>query len=108
MSEKVWQVNFKFNVSPDQYEQAVAPLAEPISQVPGLLWKVWIINNDEREAGGIHLFESQSALDAYAGGPIVDGILNHPALSDFEVKTFDVMHEYSRKTRAAVSEAMAT
>jgi hypothetical protein len=104
MSEKVWQVNFKFSVSPEQYAEAVAPLAEPISDVQGLLWKVWIMNPEEHEAGGIHLFADQAALEAYAGSEIVDGILNHPALSEFGVKTFDVMQEYSRTTRAPIGE----
>jgi hypothetical protein len=32
MAQKIWQVNFMFNVSPDQYTEAVKPLVEPISQ----------------------------------------------------------------------------
>ena len=102
MKQKLWQVNFKFNVSPDQYADAVAPLADPISEVDGLMWKIWIMNPEEQEAGGIHLFADQSALDAYASSEIVHGILSHPALSDFSVKTFEVMEPYSYKTRAPV------
>ena len=104
MAQKIWQVNYKFNVSPDQYTEAVAPLAEPISNIQGLLWKVWIMNPEDREAGGIHLFADQASLDAYASSEIVEGILNNPALSDFDVKTFDVMPEYSHSTRAPVGE----
>ena len=106
MAQKIWQVNYKFNVTPDEYSDAVAPLADPISDTPGLLWKVWIVNPEEREAGGIHLFADQMSLDAYAGGEIVNTVLNHPALSEFSVKTFDVMQEYSRKTRAMVGDAL--
>ncbi len=106
MLQKIWQVNFKFNVSLEQYTEAVAPLADPISNVPGLLWKVWIANSEEQEAGGIHLFADQQSLDAYAGGEIIAGILSHPALSDFSVKTFDVMKENSLKTHAPVGDAL--
>jgi hypothetical protein len=104
MPKKIWQVNFKFNVSAEQYSEAVAPLADPVSEVQGLLWKIWIVNAEESEAGGIHLFADQASLEAHAGGEIINGILNHPALSDFDVKTFDVMEENSRKTRAPLSE----
>lgn len=104
MAQKIWQVNFMFNVSPEQYTEAVKPLVEPISKVQGLLWKVWIMNPEEQEAGGIFLFADKISLDAYAGGEIVEGILNHPALSDFRVKTFDVMTEYSHTTRAPIGE----
>jgi hypothetical protein len=106
VAEKLWQVNFRFNLAPEQYSEAVAPLAEPISEVDGLLWKVWIMDPEERMAGGIHLFADQAALDAYAGGEIVAGILSNPALSDFDVKTFDVMGEYSRVTRAPLGEGL--
>ncbi|UCG25740.1 MAG: YdhR family protein [Chloroflexota bacterium] len=106
MSQKIWQVNFKFSVTPEQYSDAVAPLADPISEVPGLLWKVWIVNPEESESGGIHLFADQASLDAYAASDIVNGILSNPALSDFSVKTFEVMEEYSHKTRAPVGDAI--
>lgn len=108
MPQKLWQVNFKFNVTPEQYADAVAPLGDPVSEVEGLLWKVWIVNPEEREAGGIHLFADQQALDAHAGGEIIATILNHPALSDFEVKTFNVMEENSRKSHAPLGEAVTT
>jgi hypothetical protein len=108
MPQKIWQVNFKFNVTPEQYADAVAPLAEPVSGVQGLLWKVWIVNPEEQEAGGIHLFTDQEALDAHASGEIIHTILNHPALSDFSVKTFDVMQENSRMTHAPLGAAVTT
>ena len=107
MSQKIWQVNFKFNVTPEQLVEAEAPLADPISKVPGLLWKVWIINPETQLAGGIHFFADQKSLDDYAGGEIIAGILSHPALSDFDVKAFDVMDEYSFKTRGPIGEKLA-
>ncbi len=99
MTAKILQINFKFNVSKEDYEKAVSPLANDIAAVPGLRWKVWIMNAEEREAGGILLFEDASSLEAYTSGPIAEGILNHPALSDFNVKVFDVMEEQSKVTR---------
>jgi hypothetical protein len=102
----IWQVNLKFSVTPEQYSEAVAPLADPISKVPGLLWKVWIVNPEENASGGIHLFADQASLDAYAASDIVNGILSNPVLSEFSVKTFEVMEEYSLKTHAPVGEAV--
>lgn len=100
VSEKVLQVNFKFKVSGEEYIQAVTPLAGAVAAVPGLEWKVWILNEDESEAGGIYLFKDGTSLEAYLNSEIVEGILNHPALSDFNVKSFDVMPEQSEVTRA--------
>ncbi len=65
MSEKILQINFKYNVSRAEYETAASPLADPISAVSGLLWKVWLINDGEQESGGIYLFADGDSLDAY-------------------------------------------
>lgn len=99
MAPKLLQVNFKFNVPLEDYEAAVAPLAAPIAAQPGLLWKVWLMNEAESEAGGIHLFEDQASLEAYLDGEIVAGIVSHPALSEMSVKVFDVMADTTAITR---------
>ena len=96
MEQKIWQVTFKYSVTPEELSAAFKPLADPIAQVPGLLWKTWIIDFEENIAGGIHLFANQAALDAHLKSDLVAGILSHPALSDFEVKTFDILEEFSR------------
>ena len=57
MSGMLLQLNFKYNVSPADYEGAVSPLADKFAAVPGLRWKIWMINEAESEAGGIYLFD---------------------------------------------------
>lgn len=102
MSQKILQINFKFNVSKDEYEQAVATLASPIADVSGMRWKVWIMNEAEQEAGGVYLFNNGASLKAYLEGPIVAGIVKHPALSDFSVKQFDILENVTAITRGPV------
>ena len=102
MSARILQINFKFNVSRAEYEQAVSPLADPIAAVAGLRWKIWLMNEAESEAGGIMLFDDEAAVKAYLGGPIVAQITSHPALSDFSVKQFDVLEEQTAITHGSV------
>ena len=75
-----------------------------IAAVDGLRWKVWLMNEDESEAGGIYLFEDSASLDAYLNGPIMAGVSAHPALSGFSVKRFDVMEALTAVTRGPVRE----
>ena len=75
-----------------------------IAAVDGLIWKVWIINEETQEAGGIHLFENEASLNAHLGGPIVAQLTGHPNLSDFNVKQFDVMEEPTTITRGPIGE----
>lgn len=107
MSQKILQINFKFNVPRPDFEAAAAPLAEPIAAVPGLLWKVWLMNEAEQASGGIYLFADGQSLDAYLESDIVAGIVSHPALSDFSVKQFEVMADVSVVTRGPVGTAVA-
>ena len=104
----VLQINFKFSVPRKDYETAVSPLADQIAAVAGLRWKVWIMNEAESEAGGIYLFEDEASLKAYTESDIVAGIVKHPALSDFSVKTFEVMDEVTAITRGPVDEKIAS
>ena len=80
------QLNLKFGVTSDEYEQAVGPLAGQLSEVPGHRWTIWLMNEKDQEAGGIYLFEDEASLGAFPEGPIVAGVSSHPALSDIKVK----------------------
>ena len=102
MMARILQLNFKFGVSPEAYEEAVAPLAEPIAAVDGLRGKVWLMSEAESEAGGIYLFDDAAATQAYLEGPIVAQVTSHPALSEFSVKQFDVMDKVTAVTRGPV------
>ena len=102
MKEKILQLNFKFNVPKVDYEQAVSPLADNFAAVPGLRWKIWLMNESENEAGGIYLFEDESSLQAYLEGPLAEGVKSHPALSDMSAKVFDSMDELTEITRGPI------
>lgn len=102
MSGKILQLNFKFKISRAEYEQAVSPLASKFAAVPGLRWKIWLMNEAEREAGGIYLFDNETSLQSYIEGPLAAAVSNHPAISDMSVKQFDIMDEVTAITRGPV------
>ncbi len=103
MSKKILQINFKIKVPRIDYEKATFDqFAKPIANVKGLLWKVWIINEAKKEAGGIYLFNDESSLKAFLEGNIVAEVMKHPALSDIEAKVFDVMDKHSKVTHGPV------
>ena len=104
MSDTVLQLNFKYDVSAEDYIGAVTPLAEQFAAVPGLRWKVWIINRDETEAGAIYLFENRDALQSFLESDLAATVTSHPALRDFSVKPFDVMKDQTAVTRGPIGE----
>ncbi len=104
MSGRIVQLNFKFSVSGEEYTQAVSPLADDFAAVPGLRWKIWMINEENSEAGGIYMFDDQASISEYLGGALAAQVINHPALSDFSVKQFDVMEAVTAVTRGPIEE----
>jgi hypothetical protein len=102
MSEVMLQVNFNYSVSKEEYEQAVSPLADKFANLPGLKWKVWILNAENSEAGGIYMFENQSSVDEYLAGPLAKIVTTHPALSNFSIKQFEIMEDTTKVTRGPV------
>jgi hypothetical protein len=100
--KKILQINLKFKVTRPELEKAFLEVAQPIANVKGLLWKVWLMNESEKSAGGIYLFEDDASTNAYLNGEIVAGIMKHPALSDIEAKVFDILPEHTKITRGPV------
>ena len=102
MASCVLQTNFTFTVSADEFQAAAEPLAEAFAAVPGLLWKVWLLNPQTREAGGVYLFENEDALAAFLDGPLVAGMRAHPAIEGITVRQLPVWEYPSAVTRAPI------
>jgi hypothetical protein len=101
---KILQVNFNYNVSEEEYSQTVASLADAFANVSGCQWKIWLVNEERKEAGGIYLFEDDASIQAMLDSELIAGVTSHPALSNFSVKQFDVLEDVSRITRAPIGE----
>ena len=106
MSEKILQLNLNFSISRTELETAWLKVAQPIAEVPGLRWKVWLMNEVEAEAGGIYLFENEAAAESYLAGPIVAALKSSPVVSNISAKLFDVLEGHSSITRGPVKSAL--
>jgi hypothetical protein len=104
MPGTILQVNFKLNVSPAEYEKTVTPMADAFAEVEGLRWKLWLLNQQEREAGGVYLFEDEPSCAAFLAGPLAAAVKSAPFLRELSIKRFDVMTEVTEVTRGPVSE----
>lgn len=103
MPQKILQINLKFSgVSRAQLEEAWLPAAQPIADTPGLRWKIWLVNEEERECGGIYLFDDEASARAFLEGPIVAATKSDPTISNASIKTFDTMVQHTDITRGPV------
>lgn len=79
-------------------------MAEPIGSFPGLLWKIWLKNEADQEAGGIYLFESLEAAQGFVGSPAVQNFAAHPMISALNAKFFEPDEVLSKATRGPLAE----
>jgi len=93
------QLSFKLNVSVEDYERAVTHAAQAIAAVDGLRWKIWIVNQTEREAGGVYQFENEEAADAYLSGPIITQLRGAPFQRDLVARKFGIIESLTAITR---------
>jgi hypothetical protein len=100
MSKTILQINYQFTSSLADFSSLVTPMAHPISAVPGLVWKIWLMNETGKEAGGIYLFESQEAAQAFVGSDAVKSFASHPTITGVNAKLFEPDETLSEITRA--------
>ena len=106
MAQKLLVTDYHYTCSTEEMEATLAALAPAFAQVPGCLWKITLLDAAQQQAGGVYLFRDEAALDAFKAGPLVAQVLAHPALSNFDLKTRDILREISEVTRAPLSETV--
>lgn len=97
---KLLQVDFPF-AGPfgEEMTQALAGLAESITQEPGFIWKIWTENSSQNIAGGIYLFESEATAQAYL--EMHSARLKELGVPEVRGRIFDVNADLSKITKAS-------
>jgi len=106
MPVQILLVTFKLNLSPEKYVEAVAPLAGDILNVPGLRWKIWLINATQNTAGGIYLFDDASYIQEFLASPVLAALKDHSTLANLCVKPFDVLQAETAATHGPLGEGV--
>jgi hypothetical protein len=106
MSVQLLFVSFQFNIPPAEYKQAIKPLVSHILNAPGLRWKIWLINEVERFAGGIYLFDDASSVQLFLASPLIGSLKQHPAFANVLVTPFDVLETETALTHGPVGKGV--
>jgi hypothetical protein len=103
MAQKILVTNYNYSVSREEFENMASELGQPFADVPGCLWKIWLIDDEKKEAGAVYLFKDEASLHEFKASPLVASVLSHPALSNFDLKERDVLADVSEVTRAPLT-----
>ncbi len=94
------QINFPYTESQADLEQHSVDAAGRFVDVDGLQWKVWLVNEASKTAGGIYLFDTREKAESYATGDMVAHLKN--VREGVEVSVFDTIDEAGIITNAPV------
>ena len=104
----ILQITFNLNVPAAEYQKMADSIAHAFLDVPGLRWKLWLLNPASQEAGGIYLFDSQASLDAYVNGPLVGQLRGLTSIRNISMKQFEVMPDLTALTRGPIEAALTS
>ena len=89
-------ITFTSSVGLNELEDLFNAYADELVRQPGMLAKAWI--QDGSTLGGFHLFADEASVDAYLGSELAAGLMANGWFSNFEVRKFDVLADFSART----------
>ena len=113
MSEKsatsytVLHLRFKLRVQPDVFLAHSREAATTIASAEGLLWKIWVLKQEESEIGGIYLFANRKMAEAYLNHPVIQAVRSNPAVVSTQSQFWDVESSLSALTRGPLRDTRA-
>lgn len=104
---KLLQVNYRRELPNSDEEQAQRLLAaaEEIAKVSGLLWKIWLYDDESHLAGGIYLFDTEANARAWGDGPMEPALAAFPGFDAVTKHYFDVDETLSAITNGPLPTA---
>jgi hypothetical protein len=104
----VLHLRFKLRVRPHALLAHCREAANAIASVEGLIWKIWVSQEEEFEMGGIYLFANREAAEAYLNHhPAIQAVRSNPAVVSAEAQLWAVENSLSALTRAPLRDIRA-
>ena len=96
----VLHLRFKLRVPPGVLLAHSQDAAATIARVKGLIWKLWLSQEEELEMGGMYLFVNRETAQEYLNHPVIDAVRSNPAVVSMQSQLWDVEAPLSALTRA--------
>jgi hypothetical protein len=95
----ILQLRFRLRVPPEMVLAHAREAAEKIASADGMIWKIWVVEQERREIGGVYLFASREAALAYLNHPIIESLCSNPAVVAIDSQIWEVENKLSTITR---------
>ena len=85
-------INFTLTgISESDYAALCDQLAPAFAALPGLMSKVWLADSDNGVFGGVYVWESAAAMEAFTGSDLFAAVSGHPNLAGISSRDFGVL-----------------
>jgi len=95
-------VAYRLRVPVSAFRDRAREVAARIAETPGLVWKIWGLDDATGEGTSLYLFRDAASAAAFAGGPVLAALRDGPA-DRVEVRLAPVVRDLSEVTRAAAA-----
>jgi hypothetical protein len=100
-------LRFQLRVPPDVLLAHSREAATIIASAEGLIWKIWLLQKEQFEMGGMYLFASRETAERYLKHPVVQAVRSNPAVVSSHSQLWDVESSLSALTRAPLRDIWA-
>ena len=100
----VLHLRFNLRVSPDVVLAHSRDVATKVAAVEGLIWKIWLVERDRREMGGLYLFADRESAVGYLNHPIIEALCSNPAVVSMDCQVWNVEESLSALTRGPLAD----
>jgi hypothetical protein len=84
-----------------EYRALADQIAPAFAEVPGLVAKSWLADDEAGVYGGVYTFVDRAAVEAYLSSDLLAQAGATPGLTGFSTTTYDVLAGPSAVTRGA-------
>ena len=93
-------VNFRLEGMGDEDYRGIAEAIAPaFANLPGLVSKTWLADPETDTYGGVYVWQSREAMEAYKETDIYKGMATNPNFAEVTAKDFAVLESPTRVTR---------
>ena len=93
-------VNFQLKgISEEDYRRQCEAIASAFANLPGLISKTWLANQETNTYGGVYVWRDLQAMEDYIETDLYKGMLVNPHFDNITVKDFAVLENPTRVTR---------
>jgi quinol monooxygenase YgiN len=102
MHIQVTNFNLK-GIDDAQFRELCDQFVPAITAMPGLIYKVWLVDRETNTYGGIYAWSDRQAMGAFRASELFQAITAHPNLANFASRDFSIIEGPTRATNGFAS-----